>query len=427
MDQALHDPGRDALVAGLRQCRQRVDHNAAGAVPGGDLADLQQMELGAAADGASRFDAQQPRLVKGRQIDADRGEVADNLVRRRVEADEQRGVAPGAGRLREGPGQGRLGGTRRPGQQHAGTTVIAAAQHRIEPLHATGKPLHRRADRRGLDRLDDGDHDPLSPDAHGCRVLLEQGAAILADADAALGGAVDDLMFENDGTIHHELEKFQGIRHRAAASWARLRGDDGGQPLCGQPFVQAVGLLLRGLAPIEQRQHHVERVEDDASGPHGLGLGPKSRQQAAEIEPSRLDQPGARLRVQKEQLLVLQRRQIPTEARGIGSDAPGAFLERHEDAGLAQVPGPIDQRLQGKNRLAGTRPTLDQRQAATRQPTQRHGIQPGNAGRCLADRFRLYGLLRHQIRPLEYNRLAGQGSDPCELPVPSAAPNHNLT
>ena len=80
----------------------------------------------------------------------------------------------------------------------------------------------------------------------------------------------------------------------------------------------------------------IQRIEYDAPRAHFLGLGLQRCKHAAEIEIARLDQVGLGLGVHENQLFsLLQLRQLPAEALGIGHDALRSLLESDEDAGLA--------------------------------------------------------------------------------------------
>ena len=75
------------------------------------------------------------------KLNAYRGQVADDLCAVRIKADEQGALAPSTSCRRKGAAWGGFRGARKAGDQHASATVIAAAQHGIEPLHATRHTL----------------------------------------------------------------------------------------------------------------------------------------------------------------------------------------------------------------------------------------------------------------------------------------------
>nr|ART36605.1 C65 [uncultured bacterium] len=385
VDQPLHHAVRRQFIAGFGPGVDRVDHQAAGAMLLGERLDAPQVDLRAAGDGAGRDHMQAAVLHVGIEPDAYRGQVADHLGIFRIETDKQGALAAPAGRLRERTAQGRLGGAGGAGDQHAGATVVAAAEHGVEPLHAAGNALVADFCVHAARCPRDGYLKPAFADQERRFILVEAGAAILLHAQIALRHALHHAVVEDHGAVHHVLHEAERLLADSTRFIpASLQADEAGQSASQQPFVQPMDLPpFRGCVG-QQRQYDIQGIEHDALRPHFLGLGRQRRQHPAQIEIARLQQVGHRLGVNEKQLFVsLQSRKVPAETLGVGLDPPRGLLKSDEDARLLAIPRAMDQELQRQYGLAGAGPAHQQRGAAARQTAAGDFVESGDAGRRL--------------------------------------------
>ncbi len=111
--------------------------------------------------------------------------------------------------------------------------------------------------------------------------------------------------------------------------------------------MQAVDFTAIGRRVRKQREHDVERIEDDPLSAHLGRLCPKRGKHAAQVERPRLHKVGRRLGVYKENLLGHQVGQLPAESFGVPGDARGRFLECNENARLVALARAMHEVLQG--------------------------------------------------------------------------------
>lgn len=190
--------------------------------------DARQVDLGTAGDGACRKHAQAPVLHETIQPDADRSQIADHLAAIRIKTDEQGVLAALAGRLGEGTTQGRLGGAREAGDQHAGAAVVATAQHGVQPLDAAGNTFVGHLSIHPANGAGDDDLETVPADEEGRLILIEAGAAILLYAQAALRDAQHHAVLEHHGAVDHELHEAEWLSaERTVFVAAGLQGNDG--------------------------------------------------------------------------------------------------------------------------------------------------------------------------------------------------------
>ena len=88
-------------------------------------------------------------------------------------------------------------------------------------------------------------------------------------------------------------------------------------------------------------------------------LGLQNIEHADQVELAGLHDFRRQARIEEEQLLLDERRQVPAERGGVGDDLPRAFLEGDENRRLLRSVRAVDQRLQREDGLAAARPAHD--------------------------------------------------------------------
>jgi hypothetical protein len=388
VEEAKRGVRRGHLPTRLGQRRDRIDDEHRRTLRVEQAAQVHEVLLRAARFGAHGVDLQQAGGAGGAEIDPHRAQVARDLTAALVEADEQRPLAPRARRGDERAGERRLRRAGSAGDQRDRFTEVAAAEHRVEPRQAARDPLVRGLARQRGGR-EGADVDPVGADDHRKLPLGERRAAVLEQPQGAQRHPIDEPVLEHDDAIDHELEEGVALRAQPVTG-VGLRGDHRGQVSPMQPFLDAIHLASFGDGIAEHREQDVEPVENDPSRAHGFDLRVEGGEHRHEVERSVPDDGRGKLGVEKEELLPLQRGEVPAEGGGVGDDLARVLLEGDEDRRLVVVAGAVHQRLEREDRLAGTRSADDERRATARQTAVRDLVEPRDPGLRLLDRAALH-------------------------------------
>ena len=103
---------------------------------------------------------------------------------------------------------------------------------------------------------------------------------------------------------------------------------------------------------------------------------------------------------------LLERVEVPPEARGVAQELVGCEFERNDEARLVEVDSAAIDKLEAERRLAGSRRAFDEHDVAARHTAEEDLVEPGDAG---GHEFRLLhgavavdgfcgGLLLHVVR-----------------------------
>jgi hypothetical protein len=174
----------------------------------------------------------------GREPNAHRTEVSDDLGSAFVEANVQGSLAAPAGGGREEPAQRRLGGSRCTGNKDVAAAVVPTSQHVVEARKPSRDPfigdvvlkLHRATIGQLQAFLRERDWEVVARKARAPELL---------DAKTAEGRSVHHLMLENDHAIDHELQEAVALVCIAPTNLLR---NDARQPRLREPVTDAIEL-----------------------------------------------------------------------------------------------------------------------------------------------------------------------------------------
>src|SRR5581483_4106626 len=118
---------------------------------------------------------------------------------------------------------------------------------------------------------------------------------------------------------------------------------------------------------------------------HLFGFGLETREHPRDVEVAGLHGGRRQASIEEEELLLLERWQIPTKRRGIPNDLPAALFECDEDPGSPLLVRTVDQRFQGEHSLPRARPSEHERRPTRGDTPAGDLVESGNAGSCLVD------------------------------------------
>ena len=275
----------EASVCKLRrERRERIDHQATRMVRAHLRPQSTELVFDVGSSRARGIHLEQPGLHVGGESNADRSEIANDLSGAFVEAHIQGALAAFAGGGGEQPGQRRLGGSGRAGDEDVAAAVIAATQHVVETRKPGRNPLiGDLVLERGGATI--GQLQAILGERDRKLVARKARAAVLHDAKMAEGRSIDHLMPENDHAIDHELQEAVALVGFVPADLLR---DDAGQPRLRQPVADAIDFSTLRHRVVEEAEQHVDPVEDDARRMNLFGLGLKEGEHADQVEFPRL-------------------------------------------------------------------------------------------------------------------------------------------
>ena len=200
-------------------------------------------------------------------------------------------------------------------------------------------PVETRSLRRLVVQPQRGDRqhrDAVRADQERILVGAVRRAAVLDDAQPPRGDLVVDAVVQQDHAVGHVLlEAVAGQRVLAA-----LAGDDRGHAAILQPAEQAPQLGAQDGVVRQAGEQRLDRVEHDALGADRVDRMAEADEEALEVVLAGLLDLAAldADEVERELLLPLPacRGRSRASARSSASSV-GALLERHEDAGLAEL------------------------------------------------------------------------------------------
>ena len=265
-----------------------------------------------------RRDPQQARLHPASQVQADRAHVADHLIRRFLEQDQQGPLAPRARRIDQVRSQRGLPGARRPADQDGRPPEQAAGQHRVQPRHAGGDPLAGRAivERNRRDRR----HQKATVRDQE-RVLAGpvRRPAVLDHLQPPRGNLIPGAVVQRDHAVAHVLlNAVPGQR----AVLAALAGHDRGDGPVLQPAEQPHQLSPHDRLGTEHAEQRFDRIEDNPPGPDALDRVVQQQEQRLEVElprPDNLRRLGPE-RIDDQQPVPLQPVKIKAQRGDVGGD-----------------------------------------------------------------------------------------------------------
>jgi hypothetical protein len=346
-----------------------------------------EVHLDAVQRRARSFKAQQPLLDPGMEVEADALHVAHQLRRRLLECEIETSLAACAGCVGEMRREAGLAGAGGAGNQHRTAAVIAlAAQHVVQPRYAARDSLGARRVVE-LQRGERQDVNAVLVDEERVLVGAVGAAAILDDAQAPGGHLLGHTVVEQDHAVGDVL--LQPLAREA--SFAALAGDDRGDALVLQPAEEAPQLRAQQRLVGEAAEEGLERVEHHALGAHRVDRHPQPQEQAFEVvfaglvDLRRLDVNV----VDRDFVVGDQLVEVEAERAHVLREILLGFLERHEDAGFAELLGAAQQEFHGEQRFAATGRAADERRPPAWQPAKRNLVESRDPGRCFWQRAAL--------------------------------------
>ena len=381
IDQPRDHPLGFVIGAGGQQAGDRV-HDDDGGLKRGDLLEHGgQVHFQAAERGSSRVKLQQIALDQRLQPQPDGAHVADDLVGRFLEREEEDSLlAPGGGLGETGSHTGLAGAGCAREQNAAAAMKAPAAQHRVEPRDAGGNPLvgHFVVQPQRCD----GQHaDAFLADEEGKFVGAVQRAPIFHHPQVACGDLVMDAMIEQDDAVGHVFLEPVARQLFAPA----LGRDDGGDAFVLQPAEKPAQLGAQDAFIGQAGEQRFERVQHHAFGADGFDRVIEANEQAFQvILAGLLDFTALDLDAIEYNLLAPdQARQVKAERRNVRFQLRLRLLERHQDPRLAELCRAAHEEFRGQQRLTATRTAADQRGPPARQPATGDFVEPLDARRTL--------------------------------------------
>lgn len=256
------------------------------------------------------MEAQPVSAAPLRQLEADRGHVALDLVRRFLKRDIQATLAAPAGGVDQVGGDAALASAGGAGHEDAAAAEDATDEHGIEAGDAGRDAL--AADGIGQPGRGDRHHrEAVAVKDERAFVAVVGRAAILDDAQAARGDLVINAVVEGDDTIGDIfLEPMAGDGVLAA-----FGGDDGGDAFVLEPVQQAAEFAAQDAQVGEGGEQVFDGIEGDAARTDGVDGRAQAQKDALQVEFSGLDQlAGVKVQMQDAQaVFLLESRQVEAE------------------------------------------------------------------------------------------------------------------
>ena len=307
--------------------------------------------------------------------------VADDLVGRFLEREEEHPLpAPGGGLGKVGGDDGLAGAGRAREQNAAAAEESSPAQHRVEPGNAGGNPLARYLVIQRQRR--DGQHaDALFADEEGEFVGAVQRAAIFHHPQMPRGNLVIDPMIEQDDAVGHVF--LQPVARQLVAP--ALGRDDGGHAFVLEPAEEPAQLGAQDGLVGQAGEQRFQRVQHHALGAGGINRVIEPDEQPFQvILAALLDFTALEVDVVDRNFFAPdQARQIKSERRDVGLQLRFRLLEGHEHARLAELHRAAHEEFHGQQRLAATRATAHQRGPPARQSAAGDFVETLDARRTL--------------------------------------------
>ena len=262
VDQA-HESRLDVAVQGVeREVADRIHHDQGGTKSFHDVMHHQEVLFQALEGGTGGVDLEESLFHPLAKVEADRVEIAQQLIGRFLVGEKKTAFSPPAGGVDEGTADAALAGAGRTGNQHAAALVNAlAVQHDIETGYARAQ-----APGRGLvieaQGGDGQDGDAFVADQEGIFVGAVGRAAVLDHPQAAGGHLVADAMIEDDHTIGDVL--LQPVAGEGFC--AALACDHRGQALILQPAEEAPQFRPQDGMVGDAGEEGLDRIQHHALG-----------------------------------------------------------------------------------------------------------------------------------------------------------------
>ena len=304
------------------------------------------------------MEAQQAAFNQGVQAQADGVHVADYLIGRLLEGEEEHALAPKRGGLGEVGGDDRLAGAGGAGEEDAAAAEEAApAEHGVEAGDAgrdtLGGDLVIERQRR------DGQHaDTLVADEKGELVGAVHRTAILHHAQVAGGDLVVDPVIEQDDAVGDVFLKAMPGELLAAA----LGGDDGGDAFFFQPAEKPAQLRAQDGLFGQTGEEDLQGIQHHAFGADGVDGVAQPYEQTFEIVIAAfLGVAPLDVHVVEEDFFAIyQGIEVEAEGGHVGLEFRLGLLEGHEYAGFVELHRAAHQKLGREQGLAAAGAAADQ-------------------------------------------------------------------
>jgi hypothetical protein len=284
------------------------------------------------------------------QVESDRAHVADHLLARLLEREDQATLAALAGRIDQRCTEGRLAGAGEAGDQHAGALEVPAdTEHRVEARDAGRDDLVGDHVAES-DRRDRQHTDALIIDQERIFVGTVRRAAILDDPQATRRDLVLHAVVEQD---HAVGDIFLDAVARQL-SFTPLGRDDRRDAAFLQPCEEPPQFGAQDRRIGQAREQGLDGVEDDALRAADRQRMIEAYEQAFEVVlAALLDLRTFDAHVIDDELARFdQSLHVVAERRDVRLEIDRAFLEAHEDAGFVEPRRAVDDEGHREQRLA---------------------------------------------------------------------------